>query len=93
LARALYRRPDLLILDEPTSALDGESERIVREALERIKGRCTMLIVAHRLETVRFCDRIVALEAGRVRETGDWTTLTADADSALSRMLSAQQVQ
>ena len=91
LARALYRQPDLLILDEPTSALDSESEAAVRAALEKIKGKCTMLIVAHRLDTVRFCNRIVGMDGGRVVEDGDWSTLSAKPDSVLSRMLSAQQ--
>lgn len=91
LARALYRQPDLLILDEPTSALDGESERLVRAALERIKGLCTMLIVAHRLETVRFCDRIVVLDNGRIVEEGDWSGLASRPGGLMSRMLQAQQ--
>jgi ABC-type multidrug transport system fused ATPase/permease subunit len=91
LARALYRQPDLLILDEPTSALDSESEAAVRAALENIKGSTTMLIVAHRLDTVRFCDRIVAIDGGQVVEDGDWSTLAARPDSVLSRMLAAQK--
>ena len=91
LARALYRRPELLILDEPTSALDSESEAAVRAALEGIKGTCTMLIVAHRLDTVKFCDRIVALDAGRVVDAGAWSQLAARPDSVLSRMLAVQQ--
>jgi ABC-type multidrug transport system fused ATPase/permease subunit len=91
LARALFRQPDLLILDEPTSALDGESELVVRAALERIKGRCTMLIVAHRIETLSFCDHIVALDAGRIVEQGDWTVLASRPGSLVSRMLKVQQ--
>ncbi len=91
LARALYRQPHLLILDEPTSALDSESEAAVRAALENIKGSTTMLIVAHRLDTVRFCDRIVAIDGGQVVEDDDWSTLAARPDSVLSRMLAAQK--
>jgi ATP-binding cassette subfamily B protein/subfamily B ATP-binding cassette protein MsbA len=70
IARALLRNPPILILDEPTSALDARTERLLLEALQRLmKGRTTFLI-AHRLSTVRNADRIVALQHGRVVETG-----------------------
>jgi ATP-binding cassette subfamily C protein len=65
LARALYRRPWLLILDEATSALDAEAERHVLETLERLKGVVTMLIVTHREAPTRVADEIVRLERGR----------------------------
>lgn len=92
LARALYRRPTLLLLDEPTSALDSESEAAVQVALERIKGRCTMLLVAHRLKTVRFADRLVVLEAGQVVEDGDWEALSCRPEGTLARLIRAQQL-
>jgi len=66
IARALYRESSLLILDEATSALDSESERTVSLALSRIPRQTTMLIVAHRLSTVKDCDRIVVLERGKI---------------------------
>jgi ABC-type multidrug transport system fused ATPase/permease subunit len=75
LARALYRDPSLLILDEATSALDPESEALVQTALEGLKGSCSMLIVAHRLTTVRLADRILVLDEGRVVEEGTWNEL------------------
>jgi len=66
IARALYRNPSLLILDEATSALDSESERTITDALSKISRDKTILVVAHRLSTVKNCDKIVVLEKGRV---------------------------
>jgi ATP-binding cassette, subfamily B, bacterial len=66
-ARALAGRPRLLILDEPTSALDGESERRIRNTITELKGRVTLVIVAHRLSTLDVCDRVISLEAGRIQ--------------------------
>lgn len=70
LARALLKKAPILILDEATSALDAGSERQIRLALERIRGRHTCIIVAHRLTTVESADRIVVLDNGRIIETG-----------------------
>jgi ATP-binding cassette subfamily C protein len=75
LAQALLRRPTLLILDEATSHLDSESEGRVQEAIERLHGRLTILVIAHRLATVRMADVIHVIEAGRVVESGDWNGL------------------
>ncbi len=70
LARALYKRAPILILDEATSSLDSESERYVQEALDKIMGISTTLIIAHRLSTVERADQIVVLEHGEVVEQG-----------------------
>ena len=70
IARALLRRPGILILDEATSALDAELESIVQGALRRIDYRPTTLVIAHRLSTVAHVDRVVVLDAGRIVETG-----------------------
>jgi ABC-type multidrug transport system fused ATPase/permease subunit len=66
IARALYRKPQLLILDEATSALDARTERAVIETIERLKGSVTVLVVSHRRSTLAACDRIVELDAGCV---------------------------
>ena len=66
IARALYREASVLVLDEATSALDSENERLVSLALARIPRKTTMLIVAHRLSTVKDCDRILVLDRGLV---------------------------
>jgi ATP-binding cassette subfamily C protein len=78
IARALLRNPTLLILDEATSALDHESERAVWTVIERLRGRTTVLVIAHRLSTVRTADRIVVLDGGRVVQDGAWDTLMQD---------------
>lgn len=75
LARAFYRRSGFLVLDEATSALDNRTESEVIDALELVGRRCTTLVVAHRLSTVRRCDRIVELENGVVKAYGSFAEL------------------
>lgn len=66
IARALYRHPRLLVMDEATSALDNLTERRVTDVIESLKGRITVIIVAHRLSTVKHCDQIVLMDEGRI---------------------------
>jgi len=75
LARALVGKPELLLLDEATSALDNESERYVQDALQAITHTMTIVIIAHRLSTVRRADVIYVMEKGRVVETGTFDEL------------------
>jgi ATP-binding cassette subfamily C protein len=75
LARALLREPSLLILDEATSALDSENERRIQGAIEELHRRMTILIISHRLWTIRGADSIYVLENGRLVESGSWDTL------------------
>ena len=87
LARALLCRPTLLILDEATSALDNETERLVQAAIERLRGRVTILIIAHRLSTVRGADRIIVLDHGRIIQAGTWDTLVQDRHGPFAALL------
>jgi ABC transporter fused permease/ATP-binding protein len=77
IARAVLRDPRVLILDEATSALDAESEGLVQQALETLQKGRTTLVVAHRLSTIRNCDRIVVLDSGRIAEEGTHDALLA----------------
>lgn len=72
IARALYRRPHLLVLDEATSALDNETEHRIGETITALHGSITVVIVAHRLSTVRHSDQIVYMKDGRVECTGSF---------------------
>ena len=75
IARALLKNPPILILDEATSALDAESEKLVQEAIEHLMENRTVLLIAHRLATVRKADRIIVLEHGRIVEEGTHSEL------------------
>ena len=70
IARALISEPALIVLDEATSSLDGETESQITEALNRIKGRCTVVMIAHRLSSVRNSDLVIYLEQGKVLAIG-----------------------
>ncbi|VDP33337.1 unnamed protein product [Schistosoma curassoni] len=91
IARALIRKPKLLLLDEATSSLDAKSERLVQMALDRaIEGR-TVVVVAHRLTTVRNANLIVVLDKGVVRESGTHAELVAE-NGLYAAMLSNQRI-
>jgi ATP-binding cassette subfamily C protein len=92
LARALLRRPRLLVLDEATSALDAENEALIRGALDRLRGRMAVLVIAHRLASVQTADRIYVLEGGRVVEEGSWPQLMAKPQGRLRALCLAQQI-
>jgi len=77
IARAILMDPAILILDEAASALDSESERLVQEAMEKLRVGRTILVVAHRLSTIRKADRVYVLEDGRIQESGTRDELMA----------------
>lgn len=75
IARALYKRADVIVFDEATSALDNDTEKSVMEAIDALNPDLTVIIIAHRLSTLRKCDRIVELGGGRVLRTGSYDNI------------------
>lgn len=88
IARALYHNPDVLIMDEATSALDNITERAVMEAVNNISGSKTIIMIAHRLSTVRNCDKIFLLREGKVAAEGTYDALI-ETDSQFRAMASS----
>lgn len=77
IARALYHKPEVLVMDEATSALDNHTEQLIVEALEKLQGSHTMIVIAHRLSTVRNCDALFMLDEGRLVAEGSYDELVA----------------
>jgi ATP-binding cassette, subfamily B, bacterial PglK len=75
IARALYDNPDILVFDEATSALDSETEYEITCAIQELRGSKTVIVIAHRLSTVRACDRLLFLDQGRIDAIGDFDSL------------------
>ena len=89
IARAILKNPPILILDEATSALDAESEQLVQTAIERLMAHRTVIMIAHRLATVRKADRIVVLNQGSIIEQGTHDQLVSQ-EGAYSRLHNLQ---
>ncbi len=92
LARALLRKPALLVLDEATSSLDAENQRRIRDAVEALHGELTMVVVAHRLSTVRDADQIVVLDAGCVVEQGTFEELSHRSGGRFRALVEADRI-
>ena len=75
IARALYHNPKVLILDEATSALDNITEKAVMDAIDNLSKNITIILIAHRLSTVKKCDRIYILENGELKNEGTFDEL------------------
>jgi ABC-type multidrug transport system fused ATPase/permease subunit len=78
IARALYLEPSVLVLDEATSALDSETERQITDTIESLHGQMTVVVIAHRLSTVRKCDILLYLEQGRIAAAGTFESVAAE---------------
>lgn len=90
IARALLRKPSLLILDEATSALDGVNESVIFQTLEKLHGKLTVILIAHRFSSVRLADQILVMDGGRLVEQGPLHTLLNASDSHFMQLFSAQ---
>lgn len=91
IARELYKDIDILIMDEATSALDSETERMIQDNIDALKGAYTILVVAHRLSTIRNADRIVFLKKGQLEAVGTYQDLI-EREGAFRRMAELQEI-
>ena len=78
IARALYHNPQLLILDEATSSLDNHTEKLVMDAINNLSNETTIIIIAHRLNTIKNCEKIVLMEKGRIKKIGTYDEIIED---------------
>jgi ATP-binding cassette, subfamily B, bacterial PglK len=74
IARALYRSPRVLIMDEATSALDKDAEKLVTNAVEQLRGKATLIVVAHKLQALSACDEVIVLDEGRIVQRDSFDT-------------------
>merc|ERR1712130_216212 len=90
IARAILMNPRILLLDEATSALDSESEYLVQQALDRIMIGRSVLVIAHRLSTVKNANEVVVIEKGKVVETGTHDQLIQKEDGSYAKLVKRQ---
>lgn len=90
LARAILRKPSFLVLDEATSALDSENEAIIQVALERLRGNMTIVVIAHRLSTLRNADQVIVLDQGRIIQQGSFNQLSKESNGIFGQLLAYQ---
>jgi len=92
IARELFKEPEIIILDEATSALDTESELLIQQSINSLKGNRTIVVIAHRLSTVKNCDYIYVLKEGWIAEEGSFDELYRDTNSRFYSMCQAQNI-
>jgi subfamily B ATP-binding cassette protein MsbA len=92
IARELFKEPEIMIFDEATSSLDTESEQLIHQSINSLKGVRTIVIIAHRLSTVKNCDYIYVLKEGMVMEKGTFDELCRDIDSLFYSMYQKQNL-
>jgi len=90
IARELFKRPRLLILDEATSALDSASEKAIQSSIEALKGSITIVMIAHRLSTVRDADRVYVIKKGSIIESGAYHELSRNVGSYVNEIITIQ---
>ncbi|ANF95855.1 ABC transporter ATP-binding protein [Paenibacillus bovis] len=90
LARAILRKPEVLILDEATSSLDTENEAKVQLALEKLKGKITLIVIAHRLSTIRNADQVIVMDHGQIVQQGGFNQLSSETKGTFHQLLAYQ---
>ncbi|PEO09560.1 multidrug ABC transporter [Bacillus wiedmannii] len=90
LARAILRKPSILVLDEATSALDTENEVKIQSAIERLKGTMTIIVIAHRLSTIRNADQVIVLGKGEIVQKGEFNQLAKERKGVFRSLLGSQ---
>ena len=90
IARELFRSPEVLILDEATSALDGDNELVIQQSIADLQNTITIIIIAHRLSTVKQVDKIFVLGSGKVKESGTFEELVSKEGSDFKKMVASQ---
>ncbi|PDZ67491.1 multidrug ABC transporter [Bacillus cereus] len=90
LARAILRKPSILVLDEATSALDTENEVKIQSAIERLKGTITIIVIAHRLSTIRNADQVIVLGKGEIVQKGEFNQLAKERKGVFRSLLGSQ---
>jgi subfamily B ATP-binding cassette protein MsbA len=91
IARELYKEVDILLMDEATSALDTKTEKNIQKSIDDLKGEYTIIMIAHRLSTVKNCDQIVLLDKGEIKAKGNYKTLIENS-TEFATMISSQQL-
>lgn len=92
IARALIKKPKILVLDEATSALDEQSQEIVQQALDRAMEGRTSIVIAHRLSTIRNCQLLFVLNQGQIVEQGTYEQLSNDKNSYFFKLKAGMEM-
>jgi ABC-type multidrug transport system fused ATPase/permease subunit len=92
IARAILANPKILIFDEATSNLDSYSEKLIQEALEKVRKGRTLIIIAHRFSTIKKADKIIVLENGKIVEEGSHYELAKASGGLYAKLLKLQEV-
>ena len=92
IARELYRKPKILILDEATSALDTISELAIQKSIDSLRGKITIIIIAHRISTIRNSDYLYVIDKGEIIEKGTFDSLSLRKDTFFNKLISSQKI-
>ncbi len=90
LARAILRKPSIIVLDEATSALDTENEAKIQKVIEGLKGNMTIIVIAHRLSTIRNADQVLVMDGGAIIQAGEYHQLAKDKRGMFNHLLGMQ---